>query len=142
MCACKNRCALQACNPPTDPGRVPLSLRFLRHAPVLLVDFPAPASLRQIYGTFNRALLRLAPPLRAFSGPLTDAMVDVYRENQLRFTPDAHSHYVYSPRELSRWVRAIYEARRRVHRVHLPIYQRHVIQVLICIPRIHPYRRS
>ena len=24
-----------ACNPPTDPGRVPLSLRFLAHAPGL-----------------------------------------------------------------------------------------------------------
>ena len=39
-----------ACNPPTDPGRVPLSPRFLRHTPVLLVDFPLPPSLRQIYG--------------------------------------------------------------------------------------------
>ncbi|KAJ2410106.1 dynein heavy chain, partial [Coemansia sp. RSA 2531] len=29
-----------ACNPPTDPGRVALSQRFLRHAPVVLVDYP------------------------------------------------------------------------------------------------------
>ena len=29
-----------ACNPPTDPGRKPLSRRFLRHAPVVLVDYP------------------------------------------------------------------------------------------------------
>jgi dynein heavy chain 1 len=48
-----------ACNPPTDPGRVPLPARFLRHAPVLLVDFPGPSSLTQIYGAFNRALLKL-----------------------------------------------------------------------------------
>lgn len=48
-----------ACNPPTDPGRVPLSHRFLRHAPVLLVDFPVIPSLYQIYGSFNRALLKL-----------------------------------------------------------------------------------
>ena len=27
-----------ACNPPTDPGRVPMSLRFLRHAPARLVQ--------------------------------------------------------------------------------------------------------
>jgi len=39
-----------ACNPPTDPGRVVMSRRFLRHCPVLLVDFPLPPSLRQIYG--------------------------------------------------------------------------------------------
>ena len=30
-----------ACNPPTDAGRVAMSKRFLRHAPLLLVDFPA-----------------------------------------------------------------------------------------------------
>ena len=29
-----------ACNPPTDPGRKPLSPRFLRHAPVIYVDYP------------------------------------------------------------------------------------------------------
>jgi dynein heavy chain 1 len=48
-----------ACNPPTDAGRVELPMRFMRHAPVLLVDFPGPVSLHQIYGTFNRALLKL-----------------------------------------------------------------------------------
>jgi dynein heavy chain 1 len=29
-----------ACNPPTDAGRVEMSSRFLRHVPLLLVDFP------------------------------------------------------------------------------------------------------
>eukprot|EP01047_Picozoa_sp_COSAG01_P128534 COSAG01_NODE_57897_length_309_cov_0.990476_1_plen_65_part_01 len=32
---------LGACNPPTDPGREPLTHRFLRFAPLLLVDYPA-----------------------------------------------------------------------------------------------------
>lgn len=35
-----------ACNPPTDVGRKPLSPRFLRHTPLILVDFPGPESLR------------------------------------------------------------------------------------------------
>ncbi|TYZ65491.1 hypothetical protein PybrP1_001542, partial [[Pythium] brassicae (nom. inval.)] len=99
-----------ACNPPTDPGRVPLSLRLLRHAPVLLVDFPSYPSLKQIYGTFNRALLKLTPSLRSYAQPLTDAMVDVYSKNQARFTAELQPHYIYSPRELSRWTRALYEA--------------------------------
>jgi dynein heavy chain 1 len=99
-----------ACNPPTDPGRVPLSLRLLRHAPVLLVDFPTYPSLKQIYGTFNRALLKLTPSLKSFVNPLTDAMVDIYTKNQNRFTCEMHPHYIYSPRELSRWMRALYEA--------------------------------
>ncbi|KAI6045169.1 dynein heavy chain protein 1 [Pisolithus marmoratus] len=99
-----------ACNPPTDPGRVPLSHRFLRHAPLIMVDYPGEVSLKQIYGTYNRALLKVIPTLRAYSEPLTNAMVSFYLASQKRFTTDVQAHYVYSPRELTRWVRGIYEA--------------------------------
>ena len=166
-----------ACNPPTDPGRNPISQRFLRHATVVLVDFPSPTSLKQIYGTYTRALLRGAGStektgsaslakgkgngsssrrsgkgsggLRGFARPLMEAMVEFYLANQRRFRPvlrdsDGDDHdddhddddddgeynderkddgdddgddnrevgrpwFVYSPRELSRWVRALYE---------------------------------
>lgn len=99
-----------ACNPPTDPGRVPLSHRFLRHAPVVMVDYPGEISLKQIYGTFNRALLKVVPNLRGHSDALTDAMVQFYLASQEHFTADAQAHYIYSPRELTRWSRGIYEA--------------------------------
>jgi dynein heavy chain 1 len=99
-----------ACNPPTDPGRVPLSHRFLRHAPLVMVDYPGEVSLKQIYGTYNRALLKVVPNLRAYSEPLTDAMVAFFLASQKKFTTDTQAHYVYSPRELTRWVRGIYEA--------------------------------
>ncbi|KAI9513146.1 dynein heavy chain protein 1 [Russula earlei] len=99
-----------ACNPPTDPGRVPLSHRFLRHAPLIMVDYPGEISLKQIYGTYTRAVLKVVPNLRAYTEPLTDAMVDFYLASQRRFTTDIQAHYVYSPRELTRWVRGIYEA--------------------------------
>lgn len=99
-----------ACNPPTDPGRVPLSHRFLRHAPLVMVDYPGEISLKQIYGTYNRAMLKVVPNLRAYSEPLTDAMVTFYLASQKRFTSDIQAHYIYSPRELTRWVRGIYEA--------------------------------
>ncbi|KAL8276643.1 hypothetical protein RQP46_010992 [Phenoliferia psychrophenolica] len=99
-----------ACNPPTDPGRVPLSHRFLRHAPLVMVDYPGETSLKQIYGTFTRALLKVVPTLRAYSEPLTAAMVEFYLASQRRFTTDVQAHYVYSPRELTRWMRGIYEA--------------------------------
>jgi len=99
-----------ACNPPTDPGRVPLSHRFLRHAPLIMVDYPGEISLKQIYGTYTRAVLKVVPNLRAYTDPLTDAMVDFYLASQRRFTTDIQAHYVYSPRELTRWVRGIYEA--------------------------------
>lgn len=99
-----------ACNPPTDAGRVDLSRRFLRHAPVLFVDYPAEQSLKQIYRCFNQAMLRIHPNLRGFTDPLNDAMVEVYLKNKEKFTPDMAPQYIYSPRELSRWVRAMYEA--------------------------------
>ncbi|GAA5873340.1 hypothetical protein JCM3774_005947 [Rhodotorula dairenensis] len=99
-----------ACNPPTDPGRVPLSERFLRHAPLIMVDYPGEASLKQIYGTFTRAMLKVVPPLRGFAEPLTNAMVEFYLASQERFTTDQQAHYVYSPRELTRWVRGLFEA--------------------------------
>lgn len=99
-----------ACNPPTDPGRVPLSHRFLRHAPLIMVDYPGEISLNQIYGTFNRALLKVVPALKVYGEPMTSAMVDFFLASQKRFTPDIQSHYVYSPRELTRWSRGIFEA--------------------------------
>jgi dynein heavy chain 1 len=103
-----------ACNPPTDAGRVALSQRYLRHCPLLLVDFPGPLSLRSIYGTLARALLKMVPSLRSFGESLTDAMIDVYMAAQRRFVPEQHPHYIYSPRELSRWVRGMYEALRLI----------------------------
>ena len=40
-------------------------------------------SLTQIYGTFNRAMLRVVPNLRAYSDPLTNAMVEfIVREEE------------------------------------------------------------
>ncbi|XP_050295050.1 dynein heavy chain, cytoplasmic isoform X2 [Anthonomus grandis grandis] len=99
-----------ACNPPTDPGRKPLSHRFLRHVPVIYVDYPGETSLKQIYGTFTRAMLRLTPGLKGYAEPLTNAMVEFYLASQDRFTQDMQPHYVYSPREMTRWVRGICEA--------------------------------
>lgn len=99
-----------ACNPPTDPGRKPLSHRFLRHVPVVYVDYPGETSLKQIYGTFTRAMLRIIPSLRSYADPLTNAMVEFFLLSQDRFTQDMQPHYVYSPREMTRWVRGICEA--------------------------------
>ncbi|OLY80070.1 Cytoplasmic dynein 1 heavy chain 1 [Smittium mucronatum] len=99
-----------ACNPPTDPGRVPLPLRFLSHVPLVMVDYPGEKSLHQIYSVFCRALLKVQPRLRTYSDPLTSSMIDVYLSSQRRFTPDIQAHYIYSPRELTRWVRGVYES--------------------------------
>mgnify|MGYP001611668798 CR=1 FL=1 len=98
-----------ACNPPTDPGRTPMSPRLLRWAPVLFVDFPSKDSLLQIYTTYCRAVLKRNPRVRNQAPNLAIGMVEFYLASQKRFTPDQQRHYVYSPRELSRWSRAIHE---------------------------------
>ncbi|KAG7885719.1 hypothetical protein KL938_000751 [Ogataea parapolymorpha] len=97
-----------ACNPPTDPGRNVLNGRFLRHCSVIMVDYPGTQSLNQIYSTFNKALLKCVPDLRGYVQSLTDSMIQVYTSSKAHFTDRAH--YIYSPRELTRWVRGIYEA--------------------------------
>ncbi len=51
--------------------------------PVIYVDYPAETSLKQIYGTFNRAMLRMIPSLRSFADPLTSAMVELYLWSQV-----------------------------------------------------------
>ena len=58
--------------------------RFLRHVPVVYVDYPGKTSLTQIYGTFNRAMLRLVPSLKPYAEPLTAAMVELYLMSQVR----------------------------------------------------------
>ncbi|KAI9713200.1 MAG: Dynein heavy chain, cytoplasmic [Bogoriella megaspora] len=108
-----------ACNPPTDAGRTPLGLRFLRHAPVIMVGYPGETSLHQIYGTFNNACLKVIPSLRGYAEPLTKAMVQFYLDSQKRFTTAIQPHYVYSPRELTRWVRGVYEAIRPLENLSL-----------------------
>ena len=55
-------------------------------------------------------MLRLIPTLRGYAEPLTNAMVEFYLASQERFTQDMQPHYVYSPREMTRWVRGICEA--------------------------------
>ncbi len=94
---------LGACNPPQDAGRYPLSDRFLRHAPILFVDYPGKESLRHIYGTLMRGSLKLCPPCKDMWEPLSSAMVEFWFESQKHFTVDMQPHYLYSPRELTRW---------------------------------------
>ena len=78
-----------------------MSHRFIRHAPLLLVDFPSKVSLLQIYGTFCGGMMKLFPNLRGESESLTQAMVELYLEAQAKFTPEMQPQYFYSLRELS-----------------------------------------
>mmetsp|Transcript_10642 Transcript_10642/g.10713 ORF Transcript_10642/g.10713 Transcript_10642/m.10713 type:complete len:303 (-) Transcript_10642:483-1391(-) len=55
-------------------------------------------------------MLKKVPILKQLAEPLTEAMVEFYNSSQNHFTSDMQAHYIYSPRELTRWKYAIYEA--------------------------------
>ena len=48
-------------------------------------------AVEQIYGTYNRAVLKVVPTLQTYAEPLTDAMVVFYLASQKRFTTDIQS---------------------------------------------------
>ena len=54
--------------------------------------------------------MKLFPHLKGESDTITEAMIEVFTACQKKFTPEMQPQYFYSPRELSRWVRGIYEA--------------------------------
>lgn len=99
-----------ACNSPKDPGRQKLSERFLRHVTLLMVDYQGQTSLEQIYETFNSAVMKCAPDLRGYTKAITKAMIEVYTKTKNHLSSSIQAHYVYSPRELTRWSRGLLEA--------------------------------
>ncbi|CAH6719016.1 dynein heavy chain, cytoplasmic [[Candida] jaroonii] len=106
----KNIQFVGACNSPKDPGRQKLSDRFLRHVTLLMVDYPGRSSLEQIYGSFNSAVMKCAPDLKGYTNSVTKAMIDIYCRTKDHLTPQSYAHYIYSPRELTRWTRGLLEA--------------------------------
>lgn len=101
-----------ACNPEEDAGRYSLSLRFLSACTVIRIELPNKRDLRVIYEVFVRSLLRgVHSDLLEKADSLTAAMVDFFILNKERFSPASGNtiepHYVYSPRDLTRWIRGM-----------------------------------
>lgn len=99
-----------ACNPPTDPGRHELPDRLLRHFSLIMVDYPGAVSLQQIYQTYNLAVMKCAPNMRGFTQAITLALIEVYKRTKAELTHTMQQHYIYSPRELTRWSKGLLEA--------------------------------
>ncbi|CAI4046659.1 hypothetical protein SUVZ_11G2640 [Saccharomyces uvarum] len=99
-----------ACNPPTDPGRIPMSERFTRHTAVLYFGYPSEKSLFQIYETYYKAIFKLAPEFKVYAEAFASASVHLYYECKTHYNTDLQSHYIFSPRELTRLVRGVYVA--------------------------------
>jgi dynein heavy chain 1 len=55
-------------------------------------------------------MLSKRPALKNHADALTEAEVEFYTLSQQHFTSEIQPHYIYSPRELTRWKIGIYEA--------------------------------
>ena len=95
---------MAACNPPTDLGRIELPERLLRHLTLIYIDYPSPHSLIQIYAAMLKPLFRPVPSIRPFHFAFSEAMIEVYEESSTHFRGSEYPHYLFSPRELTRWV--------------------------------------
>ncbi|SCU87646.1 LADA_0E05314g1_1 [Lachancea dasiensis] len=97
-----------ACNPPDGASRKILSRRFTRFTHVLFVDYPSGSSLSHIYKTVFRATLKLVPDFREYYEELANASLEIYHACQSKFSMAKHFHYIFSPRDLTRWTKGIY----------------------------------
>ena len=108
-----------ACNPPSDPGRNVISPRFLRQVSLIMVDYPSRPALFQIYKTFNFAIMKNAPNVQRFIGSITELMIDIYENTKMTLNTDMQSHYTYSPRELTRWCKGLWNGVKALHNISL-----------------------
>lgn len=107
-----------SCNPPADMGRNLMSSRFMRHFAILYLDHPSHTALMSIYKThiaeiLGALALRYHDELALQEGvlgqlveKLAAGLVQVY-ERISRQLAGKESFYVYSPRDLTRWVSGI-----------------------------------
>lgn len=86
-----------------------MNTRFLRHSSVIYVDYPGEDSLLTIYSALTKAALQSHPSLHHSSESLAQAIVRFYLKAKSKFTADDQAHFIYSPRELTRRIRGIYE---------------------------------
>ena len=93
-----------ACNPTTDSGRFPLGKKLLKNFCVFWVDECETDSLLKIYSTMLHEVFRPFPLFRHLAEPYAQAMINFYGTMKTRFTTNQQCHYVYSARELTKWV--------------------------------------
>lgn len=103
-------------NPSTTIGRHPLSPRFTATVRLAYMDYPDARELAAIYGSYMAAAFGPASGLRLaddrFRGSaalhkLAATMVEVHAGVLQRFSVDEQRHYLFTPRDLTSWVRGL-----------------------------------
>nr|WAW84826.1 cytoplasmic dynein 2 heavy chain 1 [Halisarca dujardinii] len=100
-------------NPSASLGRHLLTTRLTSVVCVCAVPYPQPEELETIYATYFSSLcqthLRDHPVWSNPSKPqlLAASIVKVYSTVRQTFKADAHPHYLFTPRDLTSWVRGL-----------------------------------
>ncbi|CAF3644553.1 unnamed protein product [Adineta steineri] len=96
-------------NPSNTLGRHKLSTRFTSIVRICSINYPNEDQLQIIYANYLRPILQYQLPnhrVWSSSGKIQQlalSMIHIYNELRARFTQDVHSHYLFTPRDLTRW---------------------------------------
>jgi len=102
-----------ACNPAVDAGRHELPDRLMRHAVVVCVEQPDESDLMTIFQVHMSAFCTYLNEDfgRDWAESVTACMVGFFLDNKDAYSPENRGplqpHYIYSARELIRWVRGL-----------------------------------
>ncbi|KUF93461.1 hypothetical protein AM588_10011263 [Phytophthora nicotianae] len=102
-------------NAATTVGRHPLSTRFTAIVKVAYMDYPSTEELSVVYSTFLEGVFDSSntPNLPAtWRDPanrdrLAKSMVEVYDTVKTKFSVDEQRHYLFTPRDLTKWIFAL-----------------------------------
>ncbi|RHY58768.1 hypothetical protein DYB34_000770 [Aphanomyces astaci] len=88
-------------NAATTVGRHVLSTRFTAIVRVAYMDYPTGDELTAVYSTFLEAVSALQDATNR--DKLARSMVELYESIRAKFSVDDHRHYLFTPRDLTRW---------------------------------------
>lgn len=100
-------------NAATTVGRHPLSTRFTAVVRVAAVDYPTSEELSAVYTTLLRHTLAPSTSVPTFwqshsaQEKLANGMVQCYETIRSKFSVDDHRHYLFTPRDLTKWTRGL-----------------------------------
>lgn len=98
-------------NASTTVGRHPLSTRFTAVVRIGVVDYPESSELTAVYNTFLKVVLNSSKLLDSKwrsdseANKLATCMVEIYQKTREKFNVDDRRHYLFTPRDLTLWVR-------------------------------------
>lgn len=98
-------------NAATTVGRHALSPRFTAITRLCVVDYPETSELLSVYDNFLGAVLKsLSLVDRKWLNTtererLVSVMIEIYQKTKEKFTVDDHRHYLFTPRDLTKWVK-------------------------------------